>query len=345
MEKTKKTKPGTLLRMDFSKLKPPIILTTLALTLIVIILFKLNFGNTPKRMKETVIPSAIKKILSTGTEFTLGTVKEVSGIYEFELTLNPKASPQKYVSYITKDGKLLFTSGIKLDSLNAASAETKGETTKKTVTCEDVEKVETPTLAAFVVADCPFGLQMQRLFSKAITEIPSMTSTLAVKYIGSVENGKIISMHGDKEAQENLRQICVREEQKDLYWPYVNCYMQEGKSEECLVSSGVNTDLLKTCVEDPKKGIAYAQNDFTLSTKFNVTGSPSLVVNDKTVISEFDFGGRIVDALKKIVCCGSKTQGDYCAKDGSKTEVSTSYSTVIDVTPGAQQNDASCATQ
>jgi hypothetical protein len=33
-----------------------------------------------------------------------------------------------------------------------------------------------------------------------------------------VKNGKIASMHGDEEAKENLRQICIREEQKDKYW-------------------------------------------------------------------------------------------------------------------------------
>lgn len=345
MEKTKKTKPGTLLKMDFLKSKPPIILTILALTLIAIVLFKLNFGNTPKRMKETVIPPVIKKILNSATEFTIGTVKEASGVYEFELTLNPKSSPQKYVSYITKDGKILFTSGIKLDSLNTGQTGTKGETTKKTVKCEDMGKVENSVITAFVVSQCPYGLQTQRLFSKAMSEVPDLVSALQVKYIGTVENGKIVSMHGDAEAQENLRQICIREEQKELYWPYVNCYMQEGKSEECLAPSGVNADLLKTCVEDPKKGIAYAQVDFAQAAKFNVSGSPTLIVNNKETVSEFDFGGRSVDALKQIVCCGSKTKGDYCTKDASKTEVSTSFSTTVDVTPGAQQNSASCATQ
>ncbi|PIS15453.1 hypothetical protein COT62_03560 [Candidatus Roizmanbacteria bacterium CG09_land_8_20_14_0_10_41_9] len=345
MEKTKKTKKGALFAIDFSKSKLPIILTTVALAIIAVVLFKLNFGNTPKRMKETVIPPIIKKVLNNGTDFALGTVKESSGVYEFELTLNPKSDPQKYVSYITKDGKILFTSGVKLDSLNAGQAETKGETTAKTVSCEDMEKVENPTLTAFVVSQCPYGVQMQRLFSKAMSEIPNLASALQVKYIGSVENGKITSMHGDTEAQENLRQICIREEQKEVYWPYVNCYMQEGKSEECLVSSGVNADLLKTCVEDPKKGIAYAEKDFADASKYSITGSPTLIVNDKAIVSEFDFGGRVVDALKQIVCCAGTTKGDYCTNDASKTEVSTAFSTVVDVTPGAAQTSAECATK
>ena len=46
--------------------------------------------------------------LLQGQTATLGTVKETSGVYEFQL----KLGTQEYTSYVTKDGKYLFTSGI-----------------------------------------------------------------------------------------------------------------------------------------------------------------------------------------------------------------------------------------
>jgi len=181
-------------------------------------------------------------------------------------------------------------------------------------------------LVAFVVSQCPYGVQMQRVFKKAIEEIPAISSFLKVKYIGSVENNKITAMHGDEEAQENLRQICIREEQKDKYWSYVSCYMQEGKSDGCLTTSGVNSTQLKACVDDVSRGIKYAKADFDLANKFSVSGSPALLLNEKQTVSEFDFGGRVPNAIKEIVCCGSNEKPEFCSQDISKDEVAVSFS-------------------
>lgn len=74
----------------------------------------------------------------------------------------------------------------------------------KKLTCADLPKSEKPSLTAFLVSPCPYGIQMQRAFKKAIEQIPQLLSYLTVKYIGAVDNNKITSMHGDKGAQENL---------------------------------------------------------------------------------------------------------------------------------------------
>ena len=148
-----------------------------------------------------------------------------------------------------------------------------------------------------------------------------------MKYIGSIVDGKITSMHGDAEAQENLKQICIRDEQPTLYWPYVNCYMQEGKTDACLASAGVDVATMNACTTDPKRGLAFAQKDFDAGTKLKVSGSPTLVLNDSQVVSEFDFGGRVANAIKTIVCGASKVPGDYCSKDLSTKELATAFST------------------
>ena len=102
--------------------------------------------------------------------------------------------------------------------------------------------------------------------------MPQARDYLMVRYIGSVSNNTITSMHGDEEAQENLRQICIREEQPDRYWDYVSCYMIEGKSIECLKSSSVDESKLNACMNDSSRGLAYAQKDFDLADKFNIYG-------------------------------------------------------------------------
>lgn len=304
-----------------------------------ILLIVKTFRGKTDEFKNKTIPAAIKKVLnSPDTKFEIASVKETSGVYEFQL----KLQNQSYTSYITKDGKILFTSGVVVDGSKKDTATTQEQ---KKLTCNDLNKAEKPTLTAFVVANCPFGLQTQRVFKKVMEELPDLEQNLKIKYIGEIVNGKITAMHGDEEAQENLRQICIRDEQPTLYWPYVNCYMQEGKTEQCLANTGVDTAMMNACMEDPKRGNAFAQKDFDLANKFKVSGSPTLLLNDKQVVSEFDFGGRVPNSMKTMLCCGSKTKGDYCSKDISTSEVAVSLSVTDEAasTGGTTSSAAGCA--
>ncbi len=293
--------------------------------------------NNLNKFKTKIIPDAIKQVINNPeTKFSIGKVKETSGVYEFELTIGEGTNSQKYTSYISKDGKVLFTSGIVLKKEDKPTP-----TPVKKASCNDLEKSDKPSLTAFVVANCPFGLQMQRLYSKALGELSDLSKYLEIKYIGSVTDGKITSMHGDEEAQENLRQICIREEQPTKYWPYVSCYMKaEGQSANCLTTTGIDQVALTTCTTDANKGLKYAQADFDLANKFGVSGSPTLLLNNKETVSEFDFGGRVADAVKQIVCCGSKTKPAFCNKTLSKEEVASAFSET-DTTSG-DNSSASC---
>jgi len=98
-----------------------------------------------------------------------------------------------------------------------AQAVTRSKLTLEQV-CANTTKSNKPLLDAFVVSRCPFGLQMQRIMDEMVNKLPQSKDYLKVRYIGSVANGTITSMHGNEEAQENLRQICIREEQPELYW-------------------------------------------------------------------------------------------------------------------------------
>lgn len=320
---------------------------TLALVVLVVVAFLLLknifVGGNLVTLKTKTIPDAVKKILGdTNTGVTIANLKSVSGVYEFELTLGKGETARKYNSYITKDGKIIFTSGIKLSELKVQSATT---ATQKKLTCKDLNKTDSSKLTAFVVSQCPFGLQMQRVFKKVLAEQPNLASVLDVKYLGSVEGDKITSMHGDNEAQENLKQICMREEQKNFYWPYLSCYMQEGKTDECLANVGVDTTSLQACVTDKTRGLTYAKKDFDLANKYQISSSPTLLLNDKQTVSEFDFGGRVPDAIREISCCGSKNQADYCSTPLSKDESASSFSVTDAPQQGNTGNAANCATQ
>lgn len=329
----------------FSKNILLLVLLIIFLAAIFFLKNNLNLGGKGDlaKFQNQIIPEAVKKVVNNpSTKFSIGNVKDSNGVYEFELSLGIGAQAQKYTSYITKDGKILFSSGIKLDVLGEKTQKTEpSQTEEKKLTCNDLTKTETPILTAFVVAKCPYGLQMQRLFKKTIDELPQIANNLIVKYIGSIENGKITAMHGEEEAQENLKQICIREEQKDKYWNYVSCYMQEGKSDECLKTAVIDADLLSSCLSDQNKGLKYAKADFDLANKFNVSSSPTLLLNENQKVSEFDFGGRIPNAIKEIVGCSYKNRPEVFKKDLSKDEVAASFSKEVSGT-NTTNSSANC---
>lgn len=292
------------------------------------------------RLQKTVIPAAVKTVLgNTGTEIKdVRNLKKTSGVVSFELDLSTAGQTQTYTSYITTDGKILFTAGIIVGVLGEKTAAAT-PTPKAAQTCSDVKTSDTPHVTAFVVSQCPYGLQMQRAYAAAIGEQKDLANYLDVKYIGSVVDGKITSMHGEEEAVENHRQICVREEQKEKYWAYVSCYMKKGESESCMASTGVNVGQVSACMADANRGVAYAQKDFDIAKQFNIGSSPTLLVNNETIVSESGFGGRVPDALKSIVCCAAANKPAFCSQELSKTAIAASFSeTVTGTGTGAAAN-------
>lgn len=227
---------------------------------------------------------------------------EEYGLYAFKMTIGG----MEYYSYVTKDGKMIFPEpGIMTE-------EEEGEG-GKALTCEDLKKEEEPELEAFIASQCPFGTQMLRIVNEIVKNIPELDNYINIRYMGDIQDGKITAMHGQEEAEENLRQICIREEQKDKYWQYIDCYLKEGLAEECLVSASISQSSLDQCTQDESKGLKYAQNDFDAQDEYQVSGSPTLILNKENV-SEFDFGGRSAEAVKTVICCGFNNKPDFCSE-------------------------------
>ena len=270
-------------------------------------------------------------------------------LVKFKISVTGQAT-QEDSAYVTKDGRYLFPQmqGIPIDLNQKVGGTTASASDgSKVSTCDKVQKSDKPLVEAFVVSSCPFGLQMQRVLADVVQNIPAAKSNIKVEYFGSISNGKITSMHGDAEAQENLKQMCIRQEQPALYWNYIACYIKAGDSKGCLASTGVNQASLTGCTTDASRGLKYAQADFALADKYGVSGSPTLIVSGDTV-DEFGFGGRTSDALKSVICCSFKTKPSFCSQTLSKISAATSFSaTYSQGTSGSSGNSgatgANCA--
>ena len=141
------------------------------------------------------------------TPVSLVGVSEVSGLVKIKI----KIGENEFDSYATKDGKFLFPQAFDMSPATDGASTNNTAGANSTLTPEEaaaaITKTDKPMLDAYIVARCPFGLQMQRMMADAVKSVPSLAQYIKVRYIGSVSGNTITSMHGDAEAQENLKQI------------------------------------------------------------------------------------------------------------------------------------------
>lgn len=253
---------------------------------------------------------------------SLVSVSEESGLVKMRI----KIGADEFDSYVTKDGKFLFPTALKMEgNKNSESQSDQPSDEQIKQTCDTMKKTANPAVEAYIVSQCPYGLQMQRVLADVVKNIPDLAQNIFVRYMGAVSNGKITSMHGDEEAQENLRQICIRDEQRSKYWNYVSCYIKAGDSSGCSASTGIDKSKLSSCMTDSSRGLAYAKEDFNLNDKYSVQGSPTLILNGEQV-SEFDFGGRSSEAIKTLICCASSSQPGFCSTELNTASAAPSFS-------------------
>ncbi len=301
------------------------------------ILSFLHIGMSQDAIAKKSVDYLNKSVLQQGTTAELVSSSKESGVIKMKIKVTTPTGSNTYDSYATLDGKLLFPEAFTIAPTATASNQD-NQTAQNTTPAgpSDVKKVAQTMLDAYVVSNCPYGIQIQRALSNAIKSIPSLAQYVTVRYIGAVSGNTITSMHGNDEAQENLRQICIRQEQPAKYWDYVSCYIKKatgtasngmpfGDSKSCQTETGVDSAQLNACVADSSRGLTYAKADFALDTKFNIQGSPTLVLNGEK-ISEDSFGGRSADAMRNIVCSSSITEPAFCSTKLDTTPATTSFS-------------------
>lgn len=119
MQKKVKTKPKQIFSHKIFK----IISFILVLSIIFvgsIFIYRQIKQVTLNKVQSTLIPNTVKKIL-TNPETKIKSIEnlqEVSGVYQFILKLETGDKKSNYVLYMTKDGKIIFTSGLEVDKLN-----------------------------------------------------------------------------------------------------------------------------------------------------------------------------------------------------------------------------------
>lgn len=275
-------------------------------------------------IKENMQKRAINKYLNeliTGlgggmTVEEITDLKDTSGLYQFKIKFSEY--DDQFTSAITKDGKYFFSDmslevPTLLEEIRAAGDQT--NTAKSTLSCDDITKTDSPLLEIYVSSDCSHCHDLETQIASAVSQVPALAKSIKLHYVGGVnENNEPLSLFDDTEAgQENLRQACIQSKSPASFWSYIGCMSAGGESDTCQQTANVATAAVNQCMTDGS-GVETIIADNEAATSHNVSGTPTLYINDTEQVSDGDFGGRVPESIKKIICCGSTTESDFCSQ-------------------------------
>lgn len=266
---------------------------------------------------KTTVEKFIKEsLLAPGAEATISEISEENGLYKIKVSLKVNGQEQEVESYISKDAKLFFPSAetaLNIEEMTKKAQEAKDAGGDTAAQASDPVKNDKPVVDLFVMAHCPFGTQMEKGIIPAIEALGSKV-TFNLRFVS-------YTMHGDKEAEENMRQYCIQKNSPAKLLGYLKCFLKSAAgdvadAEKCLVSSGISKATIDTCIKtnNEKFAVKAGETGFAVdkadNEKYGVQGSPTLVINGVTSNS-----GRDSASILKAICGSFNTPPAECQEE------------------------------
>ncbi len=276
-----------------------------------------------------------ENLMQPGTKITIKGAEEKNGLYKIAVNNGGTADIDTYMS---KDGKIFFPQAIDIEKLendkkNAAQA----------TPAPTPQKSDKPEVELFVMSHCPYGTQIEKGILPAVSALGSKIN-FDLKFTD-------YAMHGEKELQEELVQYCIKTGEPTKFNSYLKCFIESaaGDSATCLTKANISKTKLTTCVAATDKKFKVTANFADKTTwkgnfptfdiykednaKYNVGGSPTLVINGATINSSRDSAG-----LLKTICSAFNTPPKECDAALSATAPAPGFGTGASAGAG----DASC---
>lgn len=302
--------------------------------------------------KNTVKPIAIEEaktlvadfinnnLMQSGNTVSIKEVTEENDLYKVVVNMS---NGQEIESYLSKDGKKFFPQVMDIEEVEKKMAENdKSKEAAQAQTAANVPKNDKPVVELFVMSHCPYGTQIEKGMLPVVETLGDKID-FSVKFCD-------YSMHGKKELDEELNQVCIEKNEPEKMISYLKCFLEAGKSAECLQSVGINMSKLNSCVAatDKEFKVTELYNDKSTwksgqfpqfnvyqseNSQYGITGSPGLVINGKKISS-----GRDSATLLRNICAGFENPPEECNTELSSASPSTGFG--FGTTGGA--TDAGC---
>jgi len=301
--------PSNALSLSAVRNNPWMVVSAVLVVVLIILVASGGFGGGVSGSKAA--SNLISYIDSLGKgSATLVNVSEDSGMY----LVTVKFQDQDIPVYVSKDGKFLIPDRVSI-VVSGNTASISGQVVQQPT---EVPKTDKPLVELFVMSYCPYGTQAE----KGILPVANLLKDKIDFKIRFV----YYAMHPTQgEVQENLRQYCIQRDQKAKFNDYLKCFLTDANSTRCLTSTAIDSAKLKTCTDAVDKQFSVTSNlndkslwmsgqfpkfdiDAADNTKYGVQGSPTLVINGKTVNV-----GRDSVSLLKAVCAAFNNAPAECS--------------------------------
>jgi len=258
-------------------------------------------------ISEKAINFINENVLQGQTTASLIEIVEESGLYKVKI----KIGEEEFDSYISKDGKLLFPQVINMEE-------------------QKTTKSDRPDVKLFVMSYCPYGLQSQKMFLP-VYDLLKNKADIGIYFVDYI-------MHDKPEIDENLRQYCIQKEDKEQYYNYLKCFVQDGDFEKCLSQANIDKAKIDACVleTDNQYKITEQYNDQAtwvngkypkfdiqagLNEEYEVQGSPTVIINDELV----SVSPRSPEKFKQVVCEAFNEIPEECSQTLSEEALSPGF--------------------
>ncbi|MBI4980546.1 hypothetical protein HZC30_03260 [Candidatus Woesearchaeota archaeon] len=261
-----------------------------------------------------------KALLQGQSVAELKSISESAGLYNMKLVVNGR----EIDSYVTKDGKLFFPQAINVAEVSALSGSAEPEAPAQ---AQAPVKSDKPKVDLYVMSFCPFGNKAEETMYPVYKLLKDQVEW-NVHYIVSVSGTTVNSLHGQPESDENMREVCVKENYDlDAFWKFMsyvnnNCGSNGACWKDAAKEAGADSAVIETCVA--KKGLEYMKAEADASNAANAQGSPTLLINGQQTSAVYQYGNAAV--YQKAICDAFNTPPEACAKVLNSTAASATAS-------------------
>lgn len=271
-----------------------------------------NYGSgsvkklNPEQAKAATEKFVNENLMPAGSSVTIDEIIEEGSLYKLKINLG---GGQTVESYLTLDGKTFFPQGFPM--VKEQSNETEN------IVDENIIKSDKPKVELFVMSHCPYGTQIEKGILPVINTLKDKID-FELKFVD-------YAMHGEKELNEQLTQYCIQKTSPEKLNSYLSCFLGTGESESCLSNIGLDKTKsdLKNCITetDEEYKVTYNfENNLNFNgqfpsfdvnkddnLKYNVAGSPTLVINEGEVNSRRDSS-----SLLATICASFNEAPEEC---------------------------------
>jgi hypothetical protein len=173
-------------------------------------------------------------------------------------------------------------------------------------------KETTRTLDLFIMSQCPYGVQAADSMREVLDAFKGEMQ-FSLHFIGQLDkSGVPISLHGQAEVDEDLRELCAEKyyPQDYKFMDYVWCRNKDLKAADwakCANDSGLDAAKIKSCAEG-EEGKALLADSFRQGDSLQIFSSPTFFLNNKKLF------GAVTAADIQTAYCETNAGLAGCAK-------------------------------